>query len=133
MLHAALPQRLQHEREAVPVRRGIVVVADEDDDVRPDSPAEAAHRRQDARRRSAGETAGQGQAPARTELQEDAVPVLDDSSRRRIPVERRPGRVGEDRDALLRPLLTRDRGRREGAAEAEHTEECEKPTHRAGL
>src|SRR2546430_291632 len=133
VVNAALPERLHHDREAVPVRRGIVVVADEDHDVRPDRAAELAHRREDARRRIGGETAGQSQPPARMELEADPVSALDDPLRRRVPVERCPGGVGEDRHALVRPPLARVRGRREPATECDRGEQCQKAPHRAGL
>jgi hypothetical protein len=63
------------------------------------------------------------------ELQADTVASLDDLLRRRVPVQRRAGRVGEERHALIRPLLSRDRGCCERAAEPDRTEECQTATH----
>src|SRR2546421_104007 len=84
----------------VAIGRRIVVVADEDHDVWPDRTAELTHRREDAGRRIGGEAAGQSQPSAGMELEADPVSALDDPLRRRVPVQRCAGGVGEDRHAL---------------------------------
>jgi hypothetical protein len=38
------------------------------------------------------------------QLEEDSIAMLDDSLGRRVPAERRPGRVGEEGQVLIRPL-----------------------------
>src|SRR5437764_1456521 len=106
-------------------------VGDEYHDVRPDRAAELAHRREDAWRRIGGEAAGLSQPPARVELEADAVSAFDDPPRRRVPVQRRPGGVGEDRHALVRSLLFCDRRRGERATERDRGEECQRAPHGA--
>ena len=79
-----------------------------------------------------GEAAGLRQPAAGMELEADAVATLDNSLRGRVPAERRPGRVGEEGQMLVRPLPSGCRGD-ERAAEHDCGEQGDRATHGAAL
>jgi hypothetical protein len=67
------------------------------------------------------------------QFEKDAVPVFHDLLRRRIPTERGPGRVGEQREVLIGPRFSCGRRRGDHAAKDNRSEQCDRATHAAAL
>jgi hypothetical protein len=66
------------------------------------------------------------------QLEENSIAMLDDSLGRRVPAERRPGRVGEEGQVLIR-LFSGGCRADECAAEHDCGEQSDRTTHGAAL